>query len=314
MTIENTTQNASSVALNLTHSFFSNATNNQTASFSLRCTDNVGLETTTNMTIEEDVSPPVLSLTEIGQRSGACVEASWRLFANSQDNQSNSTVQYFDQSVWRTFLSPMSFQSGYSSVMQLRAIDAMGLVSPPSNVSITVDDAGPEITSTLTNSSLQYNASDSCGIASTYIRWESSTGASSAWTLASTNNINIPSIFDGSLVRAHINSTDAVGNINTSTTPWQHTSQSLPGANLNLLSESKHGFSVPQFRLTLSPTGHQSNVSWSPQRKQPLPIERDDIKCPEHRTQLFPWRFHSALSQHLRVSWSIQVGNACLDC
>ena len=71
MTIENTTQNASSGALNLTHSFFSNATNNQTASFSLRCTDNVGLETTSNMTIEEDVSPPVLSLTEIGQRSGA---------------------------------------------------------------------------------------------------------------------------------------------------------------------------------------------------------------------------------------------------
>ena len=216
-----------------------------------------------NITLEADMSPPVLSLTETGRRNGTCVEASWRLFANSQDNQSNSTIQYLDQSTWRSFNSPTSFPSGFSSVIQLRAVDAMGLFSPLSNVSITVDDAGPQISSTLTTSSLLFNTSDSCGVASTYIRWQSSTGATSAWSLATTNNISVPSSYDGSLVRVHINSTDAVGNSNTSTTPWQHTSQSLPGVNLNLLSEAENGYSVPQFRLTLSPIGHQSNVSWN---------------------------------------------------
>ena len=38
---------------------------------------------------------------------------------------------------------------------------------------------------------------------------------------------------------------------------------SLPGANLLLLSEAENGYSVPQFRLTLSPIGHLASVSWN---------------------------------------------------
>ena len=260
--VENTTRNFSSSTVNLTHSLYRNATNNTTASATLECTDNVGLVTTTNITLEEDVTPPVLSLTESGLRNGACVEAAWRLFASSQDNQSNSTVQYLDQSTWRSFASPTSFQTGFSSTVQLRALDSMGLASLPSNLSITVDDSGPQISSSLTNSSLHLNVTDPCGVGSTFIQWQSSTGLTTAWTYASTNMISVPSSLNGSLVRATINSTDSVGNSNISTTPWQHTFQSLPGANLLLLSAAANGFSSPQFRLALSPTGHQSNVTW----------------------------------------------------
>ena len=176
VTVENTTHNFSSNTMGLTHSMFTNSTNQSIASVSLQCTNRVGLVTMLNLTLEEDVSPPVLTVSESGQRNGTCVEASWRLFASSQDNQSNSTVQYLDQSVWKPFPSPLSFQPGFSSVVQLRAMDAMGQVSSLSNVSVTVDDAGPHISSSLSNASLHFNASDPCGVASTYVRWHSVRG------------------------------------------------------------------------------------------------------------------------------------------
>ena len=262
-TISNVNLTGSLGILTLTNQQLSTITNTSITQVSIICIDNVGLQKVENITVEVDLEIPMLSLSESGQRSNSCVELAWQLFATSLDNQTNSSTEYFVQSTWQRFNSPMSFGAGFNSTIQLRAIDDMGLTSSVQNVSIFVDDSGPTITANLSSSSLNFNSNDQCGVATNYIQWETYSGTLTNWFLTNSSTIHIPSILDGELIRAHINSTDELGNTNTLITSWSHTNQSTPRTHLQLLSQDRNGFSTKQFRAIVTPLGHQTNTSWN---------------------------------------------------
>ena len=262
-TISNTNITGSSGALTLTYQQLSSITNTTTAQVLLTCTDFVGLQKSENITIEMDLEAPNLSVSELGQRYNSCVELSWQLFATSQDNQTNSSIEYRHQSTWQQFNSPMSFEAGFNSTIQLRAIDDMGTISSIQNISVFVDDSGPSIAANLSSSFLNFQSNDPCGVATTSIQWESYSGSMTPWALTNSSTIYIPSILDGELIRAKINSTDELGNANTLTTPWSHSNQSMPRSHLQLLSQTRGGYSVEQFRVIITPLGHQTNTSWN---------------------------------------------------
>lgn len=230
----------------------------------VRCSNRVGLISWQNQSVELDQESPILTVSEVGMRFGVCVESGLKIYATAQDNQSTSTVQYLQQTGWSTFLSPTSYSNGFNSTVQLRAIDGVGLTSSHQNISLRVDDAGPEIgLSNFNPASITISVNDSCGVDSTYVRWETTSGVFTSWTLLANSSLNIPSAFNGTLVRVHVNATDMVGNSNTTVSSWSHTYGSLPSTQLQLLSNSQSTYASPQFRAIISPQGHQSSTTWS---------------------------------------------------
>ena len=138
----------------------------------------------------------------------------------------------------------MSFSAGFNSTIQLRARDDMGLTSPVQNVTILVDDSGPSISASLSNSSLNFYSYDQCGVATNSIQWETYSGSLMTWALTNSSTIYIPSVLDGELIRAKINSTDELGNTNTFTTTWSHTNQSIHDHTCNYFLKTEMDFQL----------------------------------------------------------------------
>lgn len=257
----NLTVNASQGSI--TAAMLSNHGSGLSNGVSVLCIDGVGLNKWLNFTLEIDSTAPTLVWSELGPRSGSCISPSWKLMASSTDTQTSSSVQYNDGGSWASFSSPMSFAPGFNGTVSLRAIDGMGLVSSTSSLTLVSDASPPNISAVLSTSNLTVSTSDSCGVATTYAQFELLNGTRSAWYSVGSGPLVHPAGFNREPVRAHINSTDAVGNSRVITTGWNQSSGSLPVAVVSVLSGSEGGLIEPMFRATVSPSGYQTLSNWT---------------------------------------------------
>ena len=93
-------------------------------------------------------------------------------------------------------------------------------------------------------------------------RWETFDGQNFGWTNSQNASISVPSVLNGSIIRAQIKATDVIGNTNYSTTSWVNTNGSLPYSTISVLSNRYGNTITDNASFSLTPVGYQSNASW----------------------------------------------------
>ena len=255
--------NSSSLSLN---NLPNSISGNNTFTIVVICKDNVNNEINRTYTVILDDSIPTLSYSEMGVRSqkltSDCISADWGINVQSSDFHSNSHVERWDVNSWNQVSNSIGVSSNFSGDIILRASDAVGLSSSNQSWNVTVDSTLPIIQHNINSSSLSINSSDNCGIASMQYRWETFDGQNLGWTNSQNASISVPSVLNGSIIRAQIKATDVIGNTNYSTTSWVNTNGSLPYSTISVLS-NRYGNTInDNASFSLTPVGYQSNASW----------------------------------------------------
>ena len=255
--------NSSSLSLN---NLPNSISGNNTFAIVVICKDNVNNELNRTYTVILDDSIPTLSYTEMGVRSqkltSDCISADWGINVQSSDLHSNSHVERWDVNSWNQVSNSIGVSSNFSGDIILRASDAVGLSSSNQSWNVTVDSTLPIIQHNINSGSLSINSSDNCGIASMQYRWETFDGQNFGWTDSQNASISVPSVLNGSIIRAQIKATDVIGNTNYSTTSWINTNGSLPYSTISVLSNRYGNTITDNASFSLTPVGYQSNASW----------------------------------------------------
>ena len=235
---------------------------NQTMAASVQCNDKVGNQNWFNFSFRIDSSPPQLTTLTAGYRNGMCTSANWTLSASSADSDSDSSVEALENGTWQAFAGPRSFPSGFNDTVRIRATDQMGLSSNISQWAVLIDDSGPVVNATLVNNQLIYTVEDDCQVSETLVRWETYDGNLSSWYQVTNGTGSVPSFLNGSIIRAHVQAEDELGNTASSMTQWAQTNGSLPFTLLYERSDIHGGFAAPDFSVLLAPQGVQSSATY----------------------------------------------------
>lgn len=236
---------------------------NGTLLANVQCSDNVGNLDNYNFSFVVDNSIPEISIQTTGYRNGTCTSEDWKIHATSLDNHSDSFIEFFNNGIWQSYTTNLTFPSGYNGTIELRAVDTMGYQSNAVSYDVYVDNIKPAITTNISNNELVYSVYDSCQITQKLIRWETYQGFLSPWSLLPNQSVYTPNSLDGSVLRAHLLVEDEIGNSETSTTQWMQTNGSLPRISIYELSDFYGTYASPYFSLILVSQGFQSSSNYT---------------------------------------------------
>ena len=236
---------------------------NQTMDATFQCTDRVGNQNWYNFSFRIDSSPPQLTTLTSGYRNGVCTSSGWTISGSSLDSHSDSFVQILENGTWQSFVNSLSFSAGFNGTIHLRATDQMGFSSNVTQWNIFVDDSPPVVNATLSSNQLQYTLQDDCQVSETLVRWEAYNGNLSSWYQVTSGVTYAPSFLNGSIIRAHIQAEDELGNTVVYTTEWAQTNGSMPFTSVYELSNTQGTFATPQFSVLLTPQGLQSSTTYT---------------------------------------------------
>ena len=229
----------------------------------LSCSDNVNNTLNQSISVILDDSQPVLSVAEVGTRSGTCISGTWGLSVATSDNHTNSFAERLVSNSWQQVSGTIGVASSFSGTITLRASDDAGLSSSNQNWTVSVDSIQPLIQASLNSTDLQINSSDSCGISSMQYRWETLNGQAYGWINSQNATISVPVALNGSIIRAQIKAEDNIGNTNYATTSWVNTNGSMPYSTVSILSDHLGSVISNESSFSINPVGYQSTANWT---------------------------------------------------
>jgi|GEM_PF-3114237 len=262
--IHNLNFNSTNNSFDLTpHNYPALVALNQTMDASVQCNDKVGNPNWFNFSFRIDSSPPRLTTLTTGYRNGVCTSSTWTLSASSLDTDSDSSVETLQNGTWQAFSGPRSFSPGFNDTVRIRAVDQMGHSSNISQWTVLIDDSEPVVNATLVDNQLLYTVEDDCQVSETLVRWETYNGNLTSWYQVTNGSVSVPSYLNGSIIRAHVQAEDELGNTAVSLTQWAQTNGSMPFTLLYELSDILAGFAAPEFSVLLAPQGIQSSATYT---------------------------------------------------